>query len=188
MPSFTRDAIKRSFLKLLEEKPLNQITVRDIVEDCGINRNSFYYHYADIPALVTEIITEQANAIIAQYACVSSLNECMTAAIQFATCHKRAILHMYRSVNREMVEDYLMQICRYMVETYVHTAIGKVPIREEDKEILIRFCQCECFGQIVAWLNSGMKYDISSQFSRLCQLMDGMADELIRRCEKAAAL
>lgn len=186
MPSFTKEAIKQSFLKLLEAKPLNQITVRDIVEECGINRNSFYYHYADIPTLVTEIITEQANAIIETYASVSSLNECMTAAIQFASGHKRAILHIYRSVNRETVEDYLMQICRHMVEAYVHTAVGEVAILEEDRNILITFCQCECFGQIVAWLNSGMKYDVAAQFSRLCQLMDGMAEELILRCEKAA--
>ena len=41
MANFTEKAIKASFLKLLNERPLTKITVRDIVEDCGINRNSF---------------------------------------------------------------------------------------------------------------------------------------------------
>ena len=54
MPNFTRRAIKESFLKLLNQRPLNQITVKDIVEDCGINRNSFYYHFEDLPALLEE--------------------------------------------------------------------------------------------------------------------------------------
>ena len=31
-----------SFIKLLNAKPLDKITVKDIVEDCGINRNTFY--------------------------------------------------------------------------------------------------------------------------------------------------
>ena len=61
MSSFTKNAIKSSFLKLLEEKPLSQITVKMIVEDCGINRNSFYYHYADIPALMEEIAHDDAE-------------------------------------------------------------------------------------------------------------------------------
>ena len=61
MANFTEKAIKASFLKLLNERPLTKITVRDIVEDCGINRNSFYYHYRDIPALLEELITEQAD-------------------------------------------------------------------------------------------------------------------------------
>ena len=44
MPNFTKKAIRESFIKLLNERPLNKITVKDIVEDCGVNRNSFYYH------------------------------------------------------------------------------------------------------------------------------------------------
>ena len=44
MPAFTRDIIKKAFLELLEEMPYSQITVKKLVEKCGINRNSFYYH------------------------------------------------------------------------------------------------------------------------------------------------
>ena len=40
MSSLTRKAIIESFLKLLDERPLNRIYVRDIVEDCGVNRNT----------------------------------------------------------------------------------------------------------------------------------------------------
>jgi len=50
MPSQARAAIKASFLKLLNQRPLREITVKDIVQDCGVNRNSFYYHFQDIPA------------------------------------------------------------------------------------------------------------------------------------------
>ena len=55
MANFTSKAIKESFIKLLNEKPMNKISVKDIVEDCGINRNSFYYHFQDIPTLLEEI-------------------------------------------------------------------------------------------------------------------------------------
>ncbi len=186
MPSFTKNAIKESFLKLLDQRPLNQITVKNIVEDCGINRNSFYYHFEDIPALINEIITERADAIIAQYGAVDTLEQCLEAAIQFALEHRRAILHMYRSVSRDTVEEYLMRICRYTVERYIQSAVGDVPVRAEDREILVRFCQCECFGQAVAWLAGGMSYDIQAQFSRLCRLMSGFVEELIRRCAAEA--
>ena len=39
MSAYTKQAIKNSFLKLLNDRPLNQVTVKAIVEDCGINRN-----------------------------------------------------------------------------------------------------------------------------------------------------
>mgnify|MGYP004536692755 len=41
MSAYTKQAIKNSFLKLLNERPLSQVTVKAIVEDCGINRNTF---------------------------------------------------------------------------------------------------------------------------------------------------
>ena len=52
MPNFTKLAIQQSFLRLLSQRPITKITVKDIVEDCGINRNSFYYHFQDLPQLL----------------------------------------------------------------------------------------------------------------------------------------
>ena len=75
--SLTKRAIRASFLKLLNERPLNKITVKDIVEDCGINRNSFYYHYTDIPALAEEIVKDEAARIVQEYPTVDSLEQCL---------------------------------------------------------------------------------------------------------------
>ena len=63
MPSFTRRAIMESFLKLLDARPLNKITIKDIVEECGINRNTFYYHFQDIPDLIEAIAKEESDLI-----------------------------------------------------------------------------------------------------------------------------
>lgn len=81
MPSFTKKAIKESFLKLLNERPISQITVRDVVEDCGINRNSFYYHYQDLQALVVEILQENTDRILAEGLREQSVEACLDAAV-----------------------------------------------------------------------------------------------------------
>lgn len=185
MTAFTRNAIKASFLKLLNQRPLNQITVKDIVEDCGINRNSFYYHFADIPTLVTEIIQESADRIIQEHAGVDSLEECLSAVVQFALENKRAVMHVYRSAQRDAYEQHLMRICQYVVTAYARTVFADVPILDEDRDILIRFYKCECFGQAVEWLNSNMSYDIERQFRRLGQVWGNMTEELVRRCADA---
>lgn len=48
MAKFTQQAIMYSMFKLLQDKPLDKITVKDICEMCEINRNTFYYYYSDI--------------------------------------------------------------------------------------------------------------------------------------------
>ena len=42
MPNFTKKAIRASFIRLLGQMPLSQISVRRICEDCGVNRMTFY--------------------------------------------------------------------------------------------------------------------------------------------------
>jgi AcrR family transcriptional regulator len=57
----TRASIIAAFSQLLEERPLNKITVKDIVDRCDINRNTFYYHFQDIPALLQEMMEEKES-------------------------------------------------------------------------------------------------------------------------------
>ena len=45
MATFTRKAIMQTFLHILKNKPLDRITVKDICEQCEINRNTFYYYF-----------------------------------------------------------------------------------------------------------------------------------------------
>ena len=85
MSTFTKREIKNTFLEMLEEMPLNQITVKALVEKCGINRNSFYYHYQDIPALIEEIVTEDANEIISSYASIESMQMGLKAILEFGS-------------------------------------------------------------------------------------------------------
>ena len=151
--SLTKRAIRASFLKLLNERPLNKITVKDIVEDCGINRNSFYYHYTDIPALAEEIVKDEAARIVQEYPTVDSLEQFLEIAVEFALQNRTAVLHLYNSASHEAYEHSLMDICRSVVGSYFDTAFAGKALPEADREVLVRFYQCECYGQIVLWMS-----------------------------------
>lgn len=176
-----KETIKAAFIRLLEERPLREITVKDIVTECGVNRNTFYYHFRDILALLEEIIVDQANRIIAEQGPALTMADCLETAARFAQEHRLAVLHINQSAHRDLFEFCLMDVCRRIVEDYAAAAIGSVPIPREDREVIIRFYQCELFGQIMAWLNDGMRYDISRQFRRLCQLAEGTTEQMLRR-------
>ncbi|WRK53802.1 TetR family transcriptional regulator [Coprobacillaceae bacterium CR2/5/TPMF4] len=64
MMNRTELVIAKAFWQLLEEKPYSKITVKNIVERCEINRNTFYYHFHDIPDLLDRILKRNANDII----------------------------------------------------------------------------------------------------------------------------
>ena len=142
MPGFTKKEIKSSFLKLLNEQPLKKISVRDIVEECGINRNTFYYHFQDIPALIEEIIIEETNKLIEQYPTVDSLDVCVDSIISLSLQNRKAILNIFHSVNRNIFEENLMKLCETIVTKYVYTLFGESVINEQDRRICIWCIKC----------------------------------------------
>jgi len=168
-------------MKLLEERPVSQITVKDIVEDCGINRNSFYYHYQDLPSMVEEIVLEETDEIIRQHPTVDSLEEGLEVAVSFALKNRRAALHLYNSSNRDLFEQHLWRICEYVVDTYISTAFADYPVGGRDKRILIHYYKWCCFGAAMDFLRGGMKDDIQAVFYRMGQLKKGMLEEMMRR-------
>lgn len=185
MPNFTKNAIKTSFLKLLNERPLGKISVRDIVEDCGINRNSFYYHYQDIPALIEEIVREHFDVLIREYPNVTSLRAGVNAAIRSALERKRAVLHIYNSVNRDIFERYLMAFCEEFIRAYFQTAFADAEISEKDREIMIRLLKCEVFGACIDWVSSGMPETVEEDTDRLFTVCEGLSEDIIQRCKSA---
>ena len=168
MSTFTKREIKNTFLEMLEEMPLNQITVKALVEKCGINRNSFYYHYQDIPALIEEIVTEDANEIISSYASIESMQMGLKAILEFGSKKRKAILHIFNSVNRDIFEQYLWKVCDYIVKQYLKPILSSGHLSEFDQEIFIKFYKCECFGFAMDWLNNGMEEDSQAQIDHFC--------------------
>ena len=181
MASFTKKAIVQTFLKLLDDRPLNQITVKDIVEACGINRNSFYYHFEDLPSLMEEILKDEADRIINEHASVSSLEDCLCVAIDFALKHKRAVMHPYGATNRALYEQYLDRVSQYVVSEYVNMKFKEIPADPADKELLIHFFKCILIGGALDWIADGMRYDIRQHVRRLCLLFDGTVEEALHR-------
>ena len=64
MSSITKIALADSLKKLLHVKTLDKITVKDIVEDCGVNRQTFYYHFHDIYDLLGWFFIKEAEKIV----------------------------------------------------------------------------------------------------------------------------
>lgn len=183
MANFTQKAIKESLLKLLNEKPLNKITVKDIVEDCGINRNSFYYHFTDIPSLITEIIRDESKRIIEEYPTIESMDKALEVALEFALKYRKACLHIFKSVNRDFLENELLKICDYTIRTYFQTVHFDLAqsLSPEDRELFIKLFVADSFGIITIWLMNDMNSDILNDFKRLSKIRSGVDEQIVKQ-------
>lgn len=184
MASYTKKAIRDSFVKLLNERPLSQITIRDIVDDCGVNRNTFYYYFQDLPQLVETIVNEDAERIIREHPTIESIEECLNAIIGFALKNRKAVMHIYHSVNRDIYEQYQWRVCEHTVKIYVDGVLSGRSVQEQDRQLIIDYLKGVCFGLVSYWLETGMQEGIQSRFHRICELKQGDLEQMIARCDK----
>lgn len=54
----TKDVLKKSLIKLMKDKSINSITVKELCEKADINRGTFYLHYKDVFHMLEEIEKE----------------------------------------------------------------------------------------------------------------------------------
>ena len=93
---------------------------------------------------------------------------------------------MYNSANRDLYDQYLMNICEYVVETYFTTAFPNLHIRASDRAVIITSYKCHAYGLFIDWLNHGLQEDILPTLKRLCELREGAIEEVLERAEASA--
>lgn len=174
MSKLTQKAIQNSFIKLLDSKPIDQITIKDITTDCGISRNTFYYHYADLPALVEELLTDNVEELMKAYPSIDSLEECLNVGARYVLDNRRAANHIYNSSHRYIYERCLMNVLRRVVAEYFDMALSARDFSRDEREILIDYYKCVCFGIIADWCNKGMREDYADDFHKLIELRGRM--------------
>lgn len=163
--------LEGAFLQLIEEKPYYKITVNHIVERAGVHRNTFYYHYQSIPAMLGEICRKMVTRMFAIYKDVQSPADCVLPLVRYSKEHKAAVLHVYESEARPVLMDYVNQIANFAIERYIDNVTEKTGISRHDKELMTRFYTAGLVGVWTQWVEEGMETDSSDDFVRIGNIL-----------------
>ena len=173
----TRQWIMDNFMALAQEKPLNKITVAQIVGRCGLNRNTFYYYFEDIPSLVEAIFAQQAAALLPEQRDTLSLLDSLDQALAWCQKYRQAALHIYHSASRELFQQHLTDLIGNTLDAYARQAGLDGKYEPEALKTVLHFYRCLLLGVTLDWLDHDMRYDLKEE-----------ARSLITRAENGALL
>ncbi|MCD7797353.1 MAG: TetR/AcrR family transcriptional regulator [Clostridiales bacterium] len=180
MTNLTKVAIKEAYIKLLNEKPLDKITVRDIAEKCKINRNTFYYHFHDLPSLFEEVALDEMRQISDSYS--KKTPRFIDDADSFpgyVVKNKNAISNIRNSSNRKFYENIIMTVYGEFTKDFIDNFDNSdIQITYKGKDLIVDLLNCEIFGQVIKWLNSDFDYDIIEYLHELCNFFYKLVDAL----------
>lgn len=182
----TKQILEESLKKLMLQKPLDKITIRDLTEDCGISRMAFYYHFKDIYDLVEWSCLEDATHALAGKKTYDTWSEGLVQIFDAVYENKPFILNAYRCISRDQIESFLFHLTSDLLMNVVEEKAEGTSISEEDRRFIADFYKYSFVGLMLDWIKQGMKEDYQEIVQRIYTTMHGNIANSIQNFTKQA--
>lgn len=181
MSSITKFALAKSLKKLMLHRPLDKITVKDLVKDCGVNRQTFYYHFRDIYDLLGWILQTEANDAILDCQNYDTWQKGLLKILQYVKENSTFCVNAFRSLGREQLESFLNNAISALISSMMDELSEGYHIRDGDKNFIVRFFTFAITGMLTDWMRSGMQIGPEALVQELSTLMEGQLTMAIKR-------
>ena len=173
MTDFTKREIKTKFMELLSEKNFDKITVKELVDACGISRNTFYYHYHDIFEVMEDIFQCEIMKVVEAEKRYGSLKEAFLLSTKFAQENRKAMLHLHQSTKRTFFDDYLMRVSDKIIKEYIYQQAEGLEVDENDINLLSVFYKHGLMGILKELIESGLQGGEEKLIERMAFILEG---------------
>lgn len=173
MSQTTERAIALALKKLLQQKPLNKITISDIANECGINRMTFYYHFKDIYDLIEWIFTQEAEESLKGNETVDNWQQGTLNLLHTMLNDKTFIMGIIHSISREQIELYTYRVFYSLFRKAIDGLPESQNVAEKDRKFIADFYKFALSGVLIDWVESGMKEEPEVLVQRMDTLIRG---------------
>jgi probable dihydroxyacetone kinase regulator len=181
MSQITKKALANSLKRLLEKTTLDKITVKDITEDCGVNRQTFYYHFQDVYDLLHWLFDQDAERALGGMKTYATWQDGFLGILQYARQNKAFTVSAYRSLGRELLETYLYRMTHGLLFDVIDESSVGLSVTAEHKAFIADFYKYAFVGLTLDWIRTDMREEPEAFIARLSRLLEG---EFRRNLEK----
>lgn len=173
MSQFTKQALAGALKSAMQTKSLEKITVKELVEACEINRQTFYYHFQDIYDLLGWIYRTEALGSIRNNRSYGTWQQGLLMILEYVQSNRAVCVNTYRSLAREHLETFLHEVMHDLLGDVVDEISDTRPIPQESKDFIIKFYSYAFAGVLLDWIKSGLKVPCTAIVDNVNRIMDG---------------
>lgn len=174
--NITKKALAQSLKELGATKILDKITVADITDHCGVNRQTFYYHFNDKYELLNWIYTEDLFIPLTKDLTFENWGEKLVSLFRYMKQQKAFFMNTIKSSNNFFAE-YSNKIFAELFKKAIADLKMYSHLSQKEKDIYARFFAYGLTGVIVDWAMKGMKEN-EEELSMLMQHLVLRTEEL----------
>ena len=173
MSDLTKRAMAASLKKLLEQKPIDKITVKDITEDCGVNRHTFYYHFQDIYELVEWVCAEEMNSVVGTHKTYETWKQGFLDLYNYLHDNKNLVMNVYNSGYRNYLEKYIGSLVRPYISDILAVQSKGMKISYDKLEFITDTYTYGIISISMDWISNDMSMRYEKSMNFFVRLLDG---------------
>lgn len=156
---YTKTVLRDSLITLLQNKPIEKISVKELCELADVNRSTFYAHYADPYDLLKQIELDMINDLSVYLSDIDepgvepeSLEQLISIFEYIIENAEICKVLLGEHGETEFIKDIFMVVQRRMLKAWGE----KTKVDAETLESLLIFTVYGCIGLIRQWLKDGL--------------------------------
>ena len=179
MAKSTKNEIVSTLGGLLQSKRLDDVTVTELVERCGISRQAFYYHFSDLYGVVDYAIQQllEGLKLTGPEEWRTSLERTLTLLRE----NRTIVLNVYRAYERSYVEHDLRQWAEPLVEARTRIAASKFNVTEDQIGFMTDLLTQSLASIVLSWVERGMPSSVSERMDDFDILVEGCLEYTMER-------
>lgn len=120
---------------LMAQKPLNKITVAEIMSACGMARQHFYYHFEDVYDAVRWMFDEEALVLLREHEGVMLWQDGLLQLFQYLQENKAVCLCALRSIGREHLKHFFQTDIRTIIQSTIRSIAAERHYQAGEQEL-----------------------------------------------------
>lgn len=162
-----------SIKQLMETAPLAKISIQEIVDHCGLNRQTFYYHFKDKFDLVNWIYYTEAVESIAD--CRNYKNWCdgMYKTLSYIMKNKSFYINALNTPGQNSFNGYFFEVSYQLIMGVLNDLSSGMNVSDTDKIFIAEFYTHAFVGITVQWIKRGLKESPKTIVDKLNDIVEG---------------
>ena len=152
----TKKSLAKSLKILIKKKKFNKITINDIVKLSKVNRNTFYYHFEDINALLKWTFEQETFDFLKTFDMTTDFEKALNFIIDYVEDNKHILSCVTNSLGREQMKQFFSDDLKDVVKMIIDASEKELYLKVNDdfKKYLCNFYTEAIAGNLLAYFKN----------------------------------
>ncbi|MQS75386.1 TetR/AcrR family transcriptional regulator [Companilactobacillus halodurans] len=177
----TKQVLIDSLNKVLLQKQIDKVTVKDIVSECDLTRQTFYNYFSDIYELVEYSACSNAKRILQRSSDYEHWQDAFYDIMIKLRDNQIIVENVYKSIYRDLMGKYIYKVIYNHIIQIVENLAENLVVKQKYKDFIAHFYTLSFIAVIYEWIRNDMNADPREIVDQIGVLVQGDFQKALQR-------